>query len=407
MAKIKVSNPVVELDGDEMTRIIWHFIKEQLILPYLDIELKYYDLSIQHRDATDDQVTVDAANAIKEHGVGVKCATITPDEDRVTEFGLKRMWRSPNGTIRNILGGVVFREPIVLSSIPRFVPGWTKPIIIGRHAHGDQYRATDFVVPGPGTVTITYRPADSSAAPTELEVARFAGGGIAMGMYNFDDSIRDFARATMRFALDRGYPLYLSTKNTILKAYDGRFKDIFAEVFEAEFKADFEAAAISYEHRLIDDMVAQVIKGDGGIVWACKNYDGDVESDIVAQGFGSLGLMTSVLMTPDGSTVEAEAAHGTVTRHYRQHQQGKQTSTNPIASIFAWTRGLAHRGKLDGTPEVTAFAETLERVCVQTVLSGKMTKDLALLVGGGAPFLSTQDFLAALDENLRSAMAGS
>jgi isocitrate dehydrogenase len=407
MAKIKVSNPVVELDGDEMTRIIWHFIKEQLILPYLDIELKYYDLSIQRRDATDDQVTVDAANAIKEHGVGVKCATITPDEDRVTEFGLKRMWRSPNGTIRNILGGVVFREPIVLSSIPRFVPGWTKPIIIGRHAHGDQYRATDFVVPGPGTVTITYVPADASAASTELEVARFTGGGIAMGMYNFDDSIREFARATMRFALDRGYPLYLSTKNTILKAYDGRFKDIFAEVFEAEFKADFEAAAISYEHRLIDDMVAQVIKGDGGIVWACKNYDGDVESDIVAQGFGSLGLMTSVLMTPDGSTVEAEAAHGTVTRHYRQHQQGKQTSTNPIASIFAWTRGLAHRGKLDGTPEVTAFAETLERVCVQTVLSGKMTKDLALLVGGGAPFLSTQDFLAALDENLRSAMAGS
>ncbi len=407
MAKIKVTNPVVELDGDEMTRIIWQFIKEQLILPYLDIDLKYYDLSIERRDATDDQVTIDAANAIKEHGVGVKCATITPDEDRVTEFGLKRMWRSPNGTIRNILGGVVFREPIVLSSIPRFVPGWTKPIIIGRHAHGDQYRATDFVVPGPGTVTITYRPADSSAAPTELEVARFAGGGIAMGMYNFDDSIRDFARATMRFALDRGYPLYLSTKNTILKAYDGRFKDIFAEVFEAEFKADFEAAAITYEHRLIDDMVAQVIKGDGGIVWACKNYDGDVESDIVAQGFGSLGLMTSVLMTPDGSTVEAEAAHGTVTRHYRQHQQGKQTSTNPIASIFAWTRGLAHRGKLDGTPEVTAFAETLERVCVQTVLSGKMTKDLALLVGGGAPFLSTQDFLAALDENLRSAMAGS
>jgi len=407
MAKIKVSNPVVELDGDEMTRIIWHFIKEQLILPYLDIDLKYYDLSIQRRDATDDQVTVDAANAIKEHGVGVKCATITPDEDRVTEFGLKRMWRSPNGTIRNILGGVVFREPIVMSSIPRFVPGWTKPIIIGRHAHGDQYRATDFVVPGPGTVTITYVPADGSAAPTELEVARFAGGGIAMGMYNFDDSIRDFARATMRFALDRGYPLYLSTKNTILKAYDGRFKDIFAEVFEAEFKADFEVAAITYEHRLIDDMVAQVIKGDGGIVWACKNYDGDVESDIVAQGFGSLGLMTSVLMTPDGSTVEAEAAHGTVTRHYRQHQQGKPTSTNPIASIFAWTRGLAHRGKLDGTPEVTAFAETLERVCVQTVLSGKMTKDLALLVGAGTPFLTTQDFLAALVENLRSAMAGS
>ncbi len=401
MSKIKVTNPVVDLDGDEMTRIIWHFIKDQLILPYLDIDLKYYDLSIQNRDATDDQVTVDAANAIKEHGVGVKCATITPDEDRVAEFGLKRMWRSPNGTIRNILGGVVFREPIVMSSIPRFVPGWTKPIIIGRHAHGDQYRATDFVVPGPGTVSISYVPAGGSATPIELEVARFAGGGIAMGMYNFDDSIRDFARATMRFALDRGYPLFLSTKNTILKAYDGRFKDIFAEVYEAEFKAEFEAAAITYEHRLIDDMVAQVIKGDGGIVWACKNYDGDVESDIVAQGFGS------VLMTPDGSTVEAEAAHGTVTRHYRQHQQGKPTSTNPIASIFAWTRGLAHRGKLDGTPEVAAFAETLERVCVETVLSGKMTKDLALLVGEGTPFLTTQEFLAALDENLRSAMAGS
>jgi isocitrate dehydrogenase len=406
MTKIKVSNPVVELDGDEMTRIIWHFIKQQLILPYLDIELKYYDLSIEHRDATDDQVTVDAANAIKEYGVGVKCATITPDEDRVTEFGLKQMWRSPNGTIRNILGGVVFREPIVMSSIPRFVPGWTKPIIIGRHAHGDQYKATDFVVPGPGKVTISYLPDDGEKG-IDLEVARFSGGGIAMGMYNFDDSIRDFARATMRYALDRGYPLHLSTKNTILKAYDGRFKDLFAEIFEAEFKSDFEAAGITYDHRLIDDMVAQVIKGDGGIVWACKNYDGDVESDIVAQGFGSLGLMTSVLMTPDGSTVEAEAAHGTVTRHYRQHQQGKPTSTNPIASIFAWTRGLAHRGKLDGTPEVTAFAETLERVCVDTVLSGKMTKDLALLVGAGTPFLTTQEFLAALDDNLRSAMAGS
>ena len=392
MSKIKVANPVVELDGDEMTRIIWQFIKDELILPYLEIDLRYYDLSIRNRDATDDQVTVDAANAIKQFGVGVKCATITPDEARVAEFGLKKMWRSPNGTIRNILGGVVFREPIV----------------IGRHAHGDQYRATDFVIPGAGTVTISYQPAGGSAAqPVSLEVARFTGGGIAMGMYNFDDSIRDFARATMRFALDRGYPLYLSTKNTILKAYDGRFKDIFAEVFEAEFKADFEVAAITYEHRLIDDMVAQVIKGDGGIVWACKNYDGDVESDIVAQGFGSLGLMTSVLMTPDGSTVEAEAAHGTVTRHYRQHQQGKPTSTNPIASIFAWTRGLAHRGKLDGTPEVTAFADTLERVCVQTVLSGKMTKDLALLVGPGTPFLTTQDFLAALAENLRSAMAGS
>ena len=405
MSKIKVANPVVELDGDEMTRIIWQFIKDQLILPYLDIDLKYYDLSIQQRDATNDQVTVDAANAIKEYGVGVKCATITPDEDRVAEFGLKKMWRSPNGTIRNILGGVVFREPIVISNIPRFVPGWTKPIIIGRHAHGDQYRATDFVVPGPGTVTLSYRPDDGELV--EMEVARFSGGGVTMGMYNYDDSIRDFARATMRYALTQGYPLYLSTKNTILKAYDGRFKDIFAEVFESEFKAEFEAAGITYEHRLIDDMVAQVIKGDGGIVWACKNYDGDVQSDVVAQGFGSLGLMSSVLMTPDGSTVEAEAAHGTVTRHYRQHQQGKPTSNNPIASIFAWTRGLAHRGQLDGTPEVTAFADTLERVCVDTVLSGKMTKDLALLVGAGTPFLTTQEFLAAIDENLQAAMAGS
>jgi isocitrate dehydrogenase len=404
MSKIKVVNPVVEIDGDEMTRIIWHFIKDQLILPYLDIQLDYYDLSIQNRDATDDQVTIDAANAIKRHGVGVKCATITPDEARVTEFGLKRMWRSPNGTIRNILGGVVFREPIVVASIPRFVPGWTKPIIIGRHAHGDQYRATDFVVPGPGTVNISYVPDDPAAERTDLEVARFTGGGIAMGMYNFDDSIRDFARATMRYALNRGYPLYLSTKNTILKAYDGRFKDIFAEIFESEFKSEYEAAGISYDHRLIDDMVAQVIKGEGGIVWACKNYDGDVESDIVAQGFGSLGLMSSVLMTPDGRTVEAEAAHGTVTRHYRQHQQGKPTSTNPIASIFAWTRGLAHRGGLDGTPEVTAFAETLERVCVETVEGGQMTKDLALLVGSDTPFLTTEEFLAALDDNLRKAM---
>jgi isocitrate dehydrogenase len=404
MSKIKVVNPVVEIDGDEMTRIIWHFIKDQLILPYLDIQLDYYDLSVQNRDATDDQVTIDAANAIKRHGVGVKCATITPDEARVTEFGLKRMWRSPNGTIRNILGGVVFREPIVMASIPRFVPGWTKPIIIGRHAHGDQYRATDFVVPGPGTVNISYVPDDPAAERTDLEVARFTGGGIAMGMYNFDDSIRDFARATMRYALNRGYPLYLSTKNTILKAYDGRFKDIFAEIFESEFKSEYEAAGISYDHRLIDDMVAQVIKGEGGIVWACKNYDGDVESDIVAQGFGSLGLMTSVLMTPDGRTVEAEAAHGTVTRHYRQHQQGKPTSTNPIASIFAWTRGLAHRGELDGTPEVTAFAETLERVCVETVEGGQMTKDLALLVGSDSPFLTTEEFLAALDDNLRKAM---
>jgi isocitrate dehydrogenase len=405
MFKIKVVNPVVEIDGDEMTRIIWQFIKDQLILPYLDIQLEYYDLSIQNRDATDDQVTIDAANAIKRYGVGVKCATITPDEARVAEFGLKRMWRSPNGTIRNILGGVVFREPIVVPTIPRFVPGWTKPIIIGRHAHGDQYRATDFVVPGPGTVNISYLPDDPAAERTELEVARFAGGGIAMGMYNFDDSIRDFGRATMRYALGRGYPLFLSTKNTILKAYDGRFKDIFAEIFESEFKSEFEAAGITYEHRLIDDMVAQVIKGDGGIVWACKNYDGDVESDIVAQGFGSLGLMTSVLMTPDGKTVEAEAAHGTVTRHYRQHQQGRPTSTNPIASIFAWTRGLAHRGKLDGTGDVTAFAETLERVCVDTVVEGKMTKDLALLVGAGTPFLTTEGFLGALDDNLRKAMA--
>ena len=407
MSKIKVVNPVVELDGDEMTRIIWKSIKEQLILPYLDITLDYYDLSIQNRDATDDQVTVDAARSIKRHGVGVKCATITPDEDRVTEFGLKRMWRSPNGTIRNILGGVVFREPIVIPSIPRFVPGWTKPIIIGRHAHADQYRATDFVVPGTGTVTISYRPDGGSGQPIDLEVAKFSGGGIAMGMYNFDDSIRDFARATMRFALDRGYPLYLSTKNTILKAYDGRFKDIFAEIFEAEFKGEFEAAGITYEHRLIDDMVAQVIKGDGGITWACKNYDGDVVSDIVAQGFGSLGLMTSVLMTPDGKCVEAEAAHGTVTRHYRQHQQGKATSTNPVASIFAWTRGLEQRGKLDGTPEVSAFADTLERICIETVVSGKMTKDLSLLVGSQAPYLSTQEFLTALADGLQAAMARS
>jgi isocitrate dehydrogenase len=404
MSKIKVANPVVELDGDEMTRIIWQLIKDQLILPYLDIELDYYDLSVQHRDATDDQVTVDAAKAIKARGVGVKCATITPDEARVTEFGLKKMWRSPNGTIRNILGGVVFREPIVVSNIPRLVPGWTKPIIIGRHAHADQYKATDFVVPGPGTVTISYVP-DGDDRPIELEVAKFSGGGIAMGMYNFDDSIRDFARATMRYALNRRYPLYLSTKNTILKAYDGRFKDLFAEVFESEFKADFEAAGITYEHRLIDDMVAQVLKWDGGIVWACKNYDGDVQSDVVAQGYGSLGLMTSVLMTPDGRTVEAEAAHGTVTRHFRQHQQGKLTSTNSVASIFAWTRGLEHRGKLDGTPEVSEFARTLERVCVQTIEGGQMTKDLALLVGKDTPFLTTQEFLAAVSDNLRREMA--
>ncbi|HEV7931919.1 MAG TPA: NADP-dependent isocitrate dehydrogenase [Actinomadura sp.] len=400
MPKIKVVGPVVELDGDEMTRIIWKFIKDQLILPYLDVDLKYYDLGIEHRDATGDQVTVDAANAIKQYGVGVKCATITPDEARVEEFGLKKMWRSPNGTIRNILGGVVFREPIVVSNIPRLVPGWTRPIIIGRHAHGDQYRATDFVVPGPGTLTISFVPEDGSE-PMEFEVANFPGGGVAMGMYNYDDSIRDFARATMRYALDRRFPLYLSTKNTILKAYDGRFKDLFEEIFEAEFKADFEAAGITYEHRLIDDMVAQALKWDGGFVWATKNYDGDVQSDIVAQGFGSLGLMTSVLMTPDGRTVEAEAAHGTVTRHFRQHEQGKPTSTNPIASIFAWTRGLAHRGKLDNTPEVTEFAHKLEQVCVETVEAGQMTKDLALLVGRDQGWLNTQEFLQALDVNLQ------
>jgi isocitrate dehydrogenase len=403
MAKIKVVGPVVELDGDEMTRIIWAFIKERLIHPYLDVDLRYFDLSIQQRDATDDQVTVDAANAIKEHSVGVKCATITPDEARVEEFGLKRMWRSPNGTIRNILGGVIFREPIVISNIPRLVPGWTKPIVIGRHAHGDQYKASDFVVPGPGRVTITYTPADGGA-PLEFEVADFPAGGVALGMYNYDDSIRGFARASFRYGLERGLPVYLSTKNTILKAYDGRFKDLFAEVFEAEYKSDFEAAGIAYEHRLIDDMVAAALKWEGGYVWACKNYDGDVQSDTVAQGFGSLGLMTSVLMTPDGK-VEAEAAHGTVTRHYRQHQQGKPTSTNPIASIFAWTRGLEHRGKLDGTPEVVGFAETLERVCVETVESGNMTKDLALLVGPDQAWLTTEEFLAALDENLQKATA--
>jgi isocitrate dehydrogenase len=403
MAKIKVAGPVVELDGDEMTRIIWAFIKERLIHPYLDVDLRYFDLSIQQRDATDDQVTVDAANAIKEHGVGVKCATITPDEARVEEFGLKRMWRSPNGTIRNILGGVIFREPIVISNIPRLVPGWTKPIVIGRHAHGDQYKASDFVVPGPGRVTITYTPADGGA-PLEFEVADFPAGGVALGMYNYDDSIRGFARASFRYGLERGLPVYLSTKNTILKAYDGRFKDLFAEVFEAEYKSDFEAAGIAYEHRLIDDMVAAALKWEGGYVWACKNYDGDVQSDTVAQGFGSLGLMTSVLMTPDGK-VEAEAAHGTVTRHYRQHQHGKPTSTNPIASIFAWTRGLEHRGKLDGTPEVVGFAETLERVCVETVESGNMTKDLALLVGPDQAWLTTEEFLAALDENLQKATA--
>ncbi|MGH3477760.1 MAG: NADP-dependent isocitrate dehydrogenase [Nocardioidaceae bacterium] len=398
MPKINVANPVVELDGDEMTRIIWQFIKDRLIHPYLDIDLKYYDLSIQSRDATDDQVTVDAAKAIKEYGVGVKCATITPDEARVEEFGLKKMWLSPNGTIRNILGGVIFREPIVISNIPRLVPGWTKPIVIGRHAHGDQYKAQNFVVPGPGKVTVTYTP-DDGGEPMVFDVANFSGGGVALGMYNFDDSIRDFARASFRYGLQRGFPVYLSTKNTILKAYDGRFKDLFQEVFDSEFKADFEAAGLTYEHRLIDDMVAAALKWEGGYVWACKNYDGDVQSDTVAQGFGSLGLMTSVLMTPDGK-VEAEAAHGTVTRHFRQHQRGEKTSTNPIASIFAWTRGLKHRGTLDGTPEVAEFAEALEQVCVETVESGKMTKDLALLVGGDTPWLTTEEFLAALDDNL-------
>jgi isocitrate dehydrogenase len=404
MAKIKVANPVVELDGDEMTRIIWSFIKEQLILPYLDIDLKYYDLGIEHRDATGDQVTVDAANAIKRYGVGVKCATITPDEARVKEFSLKEMYRSPNGTIRNILGGVIFREPIVISNIPRLVPGWTKPIVIGRHAFGDQYRATDLVVPGEGKLTLTYTPTNGTE-PIELEVYDFPGGGVAMAMYNLDDSIRDFARASLRYGLERGYPVYLSTKNTILKRYDGRFKDIFQETYDTEFKPDFEAAGLSYEHRLIDDMVAASLKWEGGYVWACKNYDGDVQSDTVAQGFGSLGLMTSVLMTADGKTVEAEAAHGTVTRHYRQHQQGKPTSTNPIASIFAWTRGLSARGRMDATPEVGRFAETLERVCVETVEGGKMTKDLALLIGPDQPWQTTQEFLAAIDENLQAAMA--
>jgi isocitrate dehydrogenase len=403
MAKIKVKNPVVDLDGDEMTRIIWSFIKEQLILPYLDVQLEYYDLGIEHRDATGDRVTVEAADAIKRHGVGVKCATITPDEARVREFGLKDMYRSPNGTIRNILGGVIFREPIVISNVPRLVPGWTKPIVIGRHAFGDQYRASDMVVPGVGSLTLTFTPADGGE-PIELDVYDFPGGGVALAMYNLDDSIRDFARASLRYGLERGYPVYMSTKNTILKRYDGRFKDIFEEVYESEFKSDFEAAGITYEHRLIDDMVASALKWEGGYVWACKNYDGDVQSDTVAQGFGSLGLMTSVLMTADGKTVEAEAAHGTVTRHYRLHQQGKPTSTNPIASIFAWTRGLSARGRMDDTPEVTHFAETLERVCVKTVESGKMTKDLALLIGPDELWQTTEEFLASIDENLKKEM---
>ena len=404
MAKIKVTGTVVELDGDEMTRIIWQFIKDKLILPYLDVDLEYYDLSIENRDATDDQVTVDAANAIKHHGVGVKCATITPDEARVEEFGLKQMWRSPNGTIRNILGGVIFREPIIISNIPRLVPGWTKPIIVGRHAYGDQYRATDFKFPSAGTLKVIFTPDDGSEV-IEREVFQAPSAGISLSMYNLDDSIRDFARASLNYGLARNYPVYLSTKNTILKVYDGRFKDIFQEVFDAEFAAAFEAAGITYEHRLIDDMVAASLKWEGGYVWACKNYDGDVQSDTVAQGFGSLGLMTSVLFTPDGDVVEAEAAHGTVTRHYRQHQAGKPTSTNPIASIYAWTGGLKHRGKLDGTPEVTAFAEALEDVIIKTVESGKMTKDLAGLIGPDQPWLTTEDFLAALDENLSARLS--
>jgi isocitrate dehydrogenase len=401
MDKIKVDGTVVELDGDEMTRIIWKAIKDSLIHPYLDVNLEYYDLGIEKRDETDDQITVDAANAILKHGVGVKCATITPDEARVEEFGLKKMWRSPNGTIRNILGGVVFREPIIISNIPRLVPGWNKPIVIGRHAFGDQYRATDFTFDGPGTLTLSFTPSDGGEAQS-FEVYQAPGAGVALAMYNQDASIRDFARASFNYGLDREYPVYLSTKNTILKAYDGRFKDLFQEVFEAEYKDKFDAAGLTYEHRLIDDMVASSLKWEGGYVWACKNYDGDVQSDTVAQGFGSLGLMTSVLTTPDGKVVEAEAAHGTVTRHYRQHQQGKPTSTNPIASIYAWTRGLAHRGKLDGNQELIAFTHTLEDVVIKTVESGKMTKDLALLVGPEQPYQTTEEFLATLAENLKA-----
>ena len=405
MSKIKVVGKVVELDGDEMTRIIWQNIKDNLILPFLDIDLEYYDLGIENRDATDDQVTIDAAHAIRKHGVGVKCATITPDEARVTEFGLKKMWKSPNGTIRNILDGVVFREPIIISNVPRLVPGWTKPIIIGRHAHGDQYKATDFKVPGAGTVTMTYTPADGSPAQTFTVAEYPEHGGVAMGMYNYMDSIRDFARASFNYGLSRNYPVYLSTKNTILKAYDGAFKDAFQEVFDAEYAERFKAAGLTYEHRLIDDMVAAALKWEGGYVWACKNYDGDVQSDTVAQGFGSLGLMTSVLTTPDGATTLAEAAHGTVTRHYRDWQAGKKTSTNPIASIFAWTRALIARAGIDGTPEVAKFAETLEDVIIKTVEAGNMTKDLAMLVGGEQGWQTTEDFLATLAENLRARMA--
>ena len=404
MNKIKVEGTVVELDGDEMTRIIWQFIKDSLILPYLDINLEYYDLGIEYRDKTNDQVTIDSAHAIQKHGVGVKCATITPDEARVKEFNLKQMWKSPNGTIRNILGGVIFREPIIIKNVPRLIPHWTKPIVIGRHAFGDQYKATDFLVPGAGKLTVTFTPQDGSK-PMEFNVFDFPSSGVAMAMYNLDDSIRDFARATFNYGLVRKYPVFLSTKNTILKAYDGRFKDIFAEVFEKEFKDEFDKNKLEYEHRLIDDMVATSLRWEGGYIWACKNYDGDVQSDTVAQGYGSLGLMTSVLMSPDGKTVEAEAAHGTVTRHFRDHQVGKATSTNPIASIFAWTQGLAHRAKLDSTPKVAEFAKTLERVCIETVESGKMTKDLALLISKDAPWLNTQEFLAAIDDNLKKAMA--
>lgn len=403
MAKIKVANPVVELDGDEMTRIIWQYIKDKLIHPYLDIDLEYYDLSVENRDATNDQVTIDSAEAIKKHGVGVKCATITPDEARVKEFNLKEMWKSPNGTIRNILGGVIFREPIICQNVPRLVPGWTQPIVVGRHAFGDQYRATDFKVPGKGKLTITFVGEDGTKI--EKDVYNFPSAGVALSMYNLDESIRDFARASLNYGLIRNYPVYLSTKNTILKAYDGRFKDIFQEVYDAEFKEEFEKRKITYEHRLIDDMVASALKWSGGYVWACKNYDGDVQSDIVAQGFGSLGLMTSVLMTPDGKTVEAEAAHGTVTRHYREHQKGKETSTNSIASIFAWTRGLSHRAKLDDNAELAKFAATLEKVCVDTVEAGYMTKDLALLVGADQKWLSTTGFLDKISENLSKAMA--
>jgi isocitrate dehydrogenase len=404
MGKIKVKTPLVELDGDEMTRIIWGFIKEKLILPYLDIDLKYYDLGIEERDRTDDQVTIDAANAIKRYGVGVKCATITPDEARVAEFGLKKMWRSPNGTIRNILDGTIFREPIICRNVPRLVPHWTREIVIGRHAYGDIYRAAETKIPGPGRVTLTYQPAGGGDAQV-LEVHDFKGPGVAMGIHNTKASIEGFARASFNYGLTRNYPVYLSTKNTILKAYDGMFKDVFQEIYEREFRKAFEERGLTYEHRLIDDMVASALKWSGGYIWACKNYDGDVESDIVAQGFGSLGLMTSVLMSPDGKTVESEAAHGTVTRHYREHQKGRETSTNPIASIFAWTRGLAYRGKFDDTPEVTKFAETLERVCVETVEAGFMTKDLALLISRDQPWLNTQAFLAKLDENLQAAMA--